>query len=64
MLVVLPKWLIWDNKSDKELTALMLLEIQQLLLEKVLLLDLLLWYHYHFMVVSYIMLNYLIQQFL
>jgi hypothetical protein len=62
--VVLPKWLIWDNKSDKELTALMLLEIQQLLLEKVLLLDLLLWYHYHFMVVSYIMLNYLIQQFL
>ena len=64
MLVVLPKWLKWVNKSDKELTVLMLLEILQLPLEKVLLSDPLLWSHYHFMVVSYTMLHYLIQKFL
>jgi hypothetical protein len=42
MLVVLLKWQIWENKLEKELMVLTLLEIPLLLLEKVLLLDLLL----------------------
>lgn len=53
MLVVLLKWQIWENKLEKELTDLMLQEILLLLLEKDLPLDLLPWYLYLFMVVSY-----------
>lgn len=53
MLVVLLKWQIWENKLEKELTDLMLQEILLLLLERDLPLDLLPWYLYLFMVVSY-----------
>ena len=63
MLVVLQKWLKWVNKLEKELMGSMLLVIQLLLLVKDLLLDLLHWSHYHYMVVSYIMLHFLNQQF-
>ena len=53
MLVVLLKWQIWENKLEKGLTDLMLQEILLLLLERDLPLDLLPWYLYLFMVVSY-----------
>lgn len=62
MQAVLLRWLKWDNKSEKELTVLTLLEILPQLLEKVLLLDQLHWSPCHFMVVSYTMLNWILMK--
>ena len=58
MLVVLLKWLTWENKSDKEPMVLMLLVTLLLPLVKDLLLDQPLSFHCLFMVVSYTMLDY------
>ena len=56
MLVVLQKWLIWEKKSDKELTVSMLLVTLLLLSEKVSLSGQLHLSLFHFMVVSCTML--------